>query len=153
MDGHCFPYLHADLKVEVLDWNGDRCPRGQYLEDSKMHSRDSDTSILEAVQILARLVSFAFFSSTRSKSGMFPEQRSPKRIRSPSILSILSQLLHSIGTPRISLNFCDWPRGDPRSELAGADFPQPMRRNQGLLCQPRACQCWGMVTDSLGARF
>ncbi|CAL1147463.1 unnamed protein product [Cladocopium goreaui] len=28
---------------------------------------------------------------------------------------------------QISLNFCDWPRGDPRNELT-VDFPQPARR-------------------------
>lgn len=36
---------------------------------------------------------------------------------------------------QISLNFCDWTRGDPRSELAVTDFRQPARRmfqNNGL---------------------
>ena len=70
-------------KVEVLDWNGDRCPRGQYLEDLKMHSRDSDVSILEAVQILARLVSFTFFKSKRSKCRTCPEQRRKKDDQQP----------------------------------------------------------------------
>jgi hypothetical protein len=37
----------------------------------------------------------------------------------------------SCNLPRTSLNFCDWPRGDPRHGVAVADFPQPTRRNKG----------------------
>ena len=35
----------------------------------------------------------------------------------------------SCNLPRTSLNFCDWPRGDPRHGVAVADFPQPTRTN------------------------
>ena len=69
--GRCFC-----LKVEVLDWQGDRPPRGQYLKALKMSSRETDTSILEAVQTFARLVSFyilssSFLSPKQSNENMF----------------------------------------------------------------------------------
>lgn len=54
-------------KVEVLEWSGERCPRGQYLEDLKMNSRNSDTSILEAVQTLS-LASAKFSNKSNSTS-------------------------------------------------------------------------------------
>ena len=38
-----------------VDWTSESAPRGRYLESLNMSSRQSDISILEAVQILAFL--------------------------------------------------------------------------------------------------
>lgn len=114
----------------MVDWSGDRCPRGRYLEALKMNSRHADMSILEAVQTFARLaIILLMFEIVRvnmseracflmaSKAGHFHNKA--------GLLSVASLHLGS-GMPRISLNFSDWPRSDPRSELT-VDFPEPRR--------------------------
>ena len=49
--GH-LPPSNSDLHVvEVHDWDGDRQPRGKFIESFQMHSRSSDAAILEPVQM------------------------------------------------------------------------------------------------------
>ena len=72
------PSNHDLHVVEVSEWSPDRRPRGRYIQSLGMHKRNSDASILEAVQI--------------------------------------------------SLNFCDWKRGDPGQNLRlfpQGQFPHP----------------------------
>ncbi|CAE7236167.1 unnamed protein product [Symbiodinium sp. CCMP2592] len=46
------PPSSSDLHVvEVRDWDGDRQPRGKFIESFQMHSRSSDAAILEPVQM------------------------------------------------------------------------------------------------------
>ncbi|OLQ15466.1 Regulator of nonsense transcripts 1-like [Symbiodinium microadriaticum] len=46
------PPSSSDLHVvEVRDWEGDRQPRGKFIESFQMHSRKSDAAILEPVQM------------------------------------------------------------------------------------------------------
>ena len=74
---HCACRAGTFTEVEVVDWSGDRCPRGRYLEALKMNSRHTDMSILEAVQTFARLAIILSMFEIISKSehvrkGMFP---------------------------------------------------------------------------------